>query len=440
MISGENRSLWPAPDTVRRILFDVSLGGHHPDYVSHFLRQGGAEWDLIVTSRETVEALSPEHRQALESHPHVLVFPGWEGASFAWSEVGLVLRLLRRYPQAFLVHLEISNLLKGLAIVQWVPGLAGLCRRWTGIFFKSRAWFERTWGWKKRLKHWVTDITVSRWIRRLRGAKAGFLTHAVAREYEARFPGKAMYVPDPVPSYLEKFPFDARGDEPSLSLGQLTDGEGKRSGFSLPLAPPLPPGVCWRVCLVGSQGPRKGTEFAIRALETHWKGPDRMELLVAGSCSRCPWVASHISSNPHLHLTVIDRGLGGDEFYQMVAGSHVCLTPYERHYSPSAVLLVAAYAGTPVLGTAQGQMLEEITRTGVGKVFPPNDALAFAAILEEMLQGLFTNPLKGRDILLFEHDWRAFVKAVHGLALLDEYPEIEPPLGEAAPSEKNFGR
>lgn len=419
MISGEDMSVWPPPNGVSRILFDVSVGGHHPDYLSHFLREGADDWDLIVTSRETVERLAPDHRKALEACPNVLVFPGWQGASFAWSEVRLVLRLLRHYPEAVLVHLEISNLLKGLAIVQWVPGLAGLCRRWTGIFFKSRSWFERGWGWKNGLKHWATDITVSRWVRRLRGARAGFLTQAIAREYEGRFPHQVVYVPDPVPSYLEQFPFEAKGGG-SSGIPQSADGEEGRKDHSWSLAPPIPPGVRWRVCLVGSQGPRKGTEFAIRALEAHWEAPDTIELLVAGMCFRCPWVASHISSNPYVHLTVIDRGLDGNEFYQLVASSHVCLTPYERHYSPSAVLLVAAYAGTPVLATAQGQMLEEISRTGVGRLFPPGDAAAFARTLREMLRDDLAAFSKGRETLLFEHEWRSFVKAVHGLTIRDE--------------------
>lgn len=412
---GTNKDNWPAPGEVASILFDVSIGGHHPEWLANFLVSGHlGQWDLIVTCEDTVARLIPEHRVLLENYPRVLVFPGWPSAQFFWEEFRLVLEFLKKYPQAILVHLEISNLLKGIILMQWMPGSAGLIRRLTGVFFKSRPWFERRQSLKKWVKYKMVDFSVSRWIWRMTGCRAGFLTKTIAEEYKQKFPERVVYVPDPLPAYLDLFPDTVDGKSagvdgpPALTVEQDQNNEANCPDRDTTMDVK----VRWRACLLGPQGPRKGTDFAIRALEAYWKGPEVLELVLAGSCRRCPWVVSYVPQNPYLKLTLINRVLSDEDFYRTAQQSDVSLTPYDRHYSPSGVLLVSIYAWTPVLSTDQGHMGEEIKRTGVGRVFPPKNEEQFVFCLNELLRTSFQVPEIGRRTLLDEHNRVDCVKAV----------------------------
>lgn len=118
----------------------------------------------------------------------------------------------------------------------------------------------------------------------------------------------------------------------------------------------------------------------------------KMRIIIAGSGALPRSLDESIRSHPEI-FELHNRYLNDDEVAQLFERASVCVLPY-RQATQSAVPLIAAAFGVPVVASALGGFLDDVPRVG-GILVPAGDPRALAA---GMLDGLTTTPRYPQDL------------------------------------------
>jgi glycosyltransferase involved in cell wall biosynthesis len=222
--------------------------------------------------------------------------------------------------------------------------------------------------------------------------------HAVLAGRDERFSMRCRLMPDPVEP-----PVRASRAEARQALGLSEDGR--------------------YVGCVGGIGWRKGGALlssAFRAAASRLRPDDR--LLLAGPFE--PDIRAQIEREAAAELAngrvvLIDRLLTTAELNLAVAALDLVCTPYRNHPHSASVVIRAAVAGRPVLGSATGWMGRTIDRFGLGTTCAVTDRSALAKAIAEALGASDEYiPIEAARRFAEFHSVRNFV--LHWTALLRE--------------------
>ncbi len=128
----------------------------------------------------------------------------------------------------------------------------------------------------------------------------------------------------------------------------------------------------------------KGVEILLRAME----GLPDCTLTIAGEPVEPRYhkeIISLVRQLPPGQVELIDRFIEDDEVALLFEQCSLAILPYTSFSGQSAVLHDALAYELPVVATEVGALGENVRRWGIGKVVPPNDTVALAGAIREML-------------------------------------------------------
>lgn len=154
-------------------------------------------------------------------------------------------------------------------------------------------------------------------------------------------------------------------------LGLMDYTEGKL------LPSPRPPTILF----FGRITEYKGIEVLLPAFEQAQKRFPQAKLIIAGEGHMQPYESA---LRRLTGVELINRWIDESEIHGIFARAGIVALPYTSA-SQSGVLPIAASFALPVIATATGGLVEQVTHEKTGLLIPPGDAPALAAALERLL-------------------------------------------------------
>ncbi|NNF55930.1 MAG: glycosyltransferase, partial [Acidimicrobiales bacterium] len=146
-----------------------------------------------------------------------------------------------------------------------------------------------------------------------------------------------------------------------------------------PVLPRRPPGSSIRIGFLGRQFVRKGGSVLVDAFLS--LGAQNATLVLI---SPDPLAAEAAAAHDRIEV-IDDLSPGDDRLWELLAGLHIFAFPSSIDQAPNAVLEAMA-AGLPVVGANVAAVPEMIDHGGTGLLVPPEDSLALAAALQELIK------------------------------------------------------
>lgn len=349
------------------MLFDLSIYGHHPSYIQHFINYWSKQelpgsLDIVVSQkffkehfdvvkksadlkREDINfiAISQEEEANLKPRDssinrNILAFQEWElfckYADLLKTTQGLIM-----YLDPYLLPLAV--------------GMQSPCS-FSGIYFRPTfhypSFSSYIPSWKNRLQQWREKFILNRVLHHPQ-IKTLFCLDPFAVKHINNFESEArsIHLPDPVSLQLkdeyqlnnlrERLKIKA-GKKVFLLFGALN---GRKGIYQLLEAIQLlPSALCEQMCLV-FVGEANPTDKAL------------IQSKVAATCQAQPvQIIQHYEFVPEQDVQA---------YFQL---ADVVLAPYQRHVGMSGILLLAAAANKPVLSSNYGLMGEMVQRYQLG--------------------------------------------------------------------------
>lgn len=369
----------------RLLIFELSCGGHYPEYIAHLIdywrrEEADLQLDILVSpqfiqqhddvvelvercnsKRITITAISETEYTALKPFNSAL-----NRNIRAWQEF----KLIRKYAlklnsdRIFLPYFDNRQL-----PIVWGQRLP--CS-YSGIYFRPSFHYgslgNYRLSWRDKLQHWREKTTLSIVLKDSK-LKTLYCLDPFAIEQIDRLTkqAKAVYLPDPVktpqtPSNIERLVSEL-GVEQSRQIHLLFGGIGKRKGLDklLESITLLPKQLCQKLCLlvVGQMA----DNYYRDTLDTVKQITNALPVQIVIKNQRVPQV----------------------EVQQYFDLADVILAPYQRHVGMSGILVRAAVATKPALSSDYGLMGEVTRRYRLGLAVDSTKAEELAAGLTEFL-------------------------------------------------------
>jgi len=345
---------------MRAVVFEHGITGHYLAYMPPLLSALQAVTEDLALVCQAKAPGTPEYAQYVEPFEgRVEVLPvlpaGRQGAlRNAWDRLRMFRQTLKdvRFDHFYLPRADgVSQLLGTLRSV-------GAARRYArlpieGLVMQSRfAYQALQGGLTLRGKLARRAMEHAPW-RTLHHLDPIAYNHLVDRDGPVR--PRLRMMPDPVPSGLGCGAAEARR--------RLELPEGGRY-----------------VGCVGGIDARKGCDLLVRAFAAADLGPDD-RLLLAGRCR--PDVQQAIDQEAgdlvrRGRVIQIDRFLSDEEMALAIESLDVVATPYPRHIGSASIVIRAAAASKPVLGSDFGWIGWVVPRFGLGRTCRVTDIEAFS--------------------------------------------------------------
>ena len=163
----------------------------------------------------------------------------------------------------------------------------------------------------------------------------------------------------------------------------LPDGVELETSSTLPASWTIEKGRVLALCF-GSLARRKGTFKLLEAVQH--LAPEmqsRLALVFAGSVIKSEREAfydqvAYARDHTQVQVVIDDRFVKDEEVHAMIKRADLVLVPYQHHIGSSNVLIRAAHAGIPVLGTNYGLMGAQIVEHKLGTALDSTSPLAIA--------------------------------------------------------------
>ena len=364
------------------MLFDLFVGGHHGQYIEqlaqYWVRRDLPGWlDIVVTPNFARQ--HPRILQLAEERSTVRLVPVKEpvplqpaGMRAQLHSVRVHGQLLRRYvtrlrPQhCLLMYFDHLQLPLALGLKFSFPV------RLSGIYFRPSFHYHLFRGGPVTLRDRATQLRkrllLSEAIRNRHFSHLFCLDpYVVPRVQAPRRDVRVLALPD--------------GVEPAPALRSRAETRG-----------------AWgvdnhrRVALFfGSIAERKGIYPTLAALRLLPAGQQQaLSLVVIGAArgaekSRIDDQVSRLRGQGRVQIIQHDRFVDEEEIPGIFAAADLVLLPYQRHVGSSGVLVRAALAGIPVLGSDYGLLGEHVRRHGLGRTVDAASPKALAKALERWL-------------------------------------------------------
>lgn len=364
--------------TPRIVLFDLSIRGHHPNYIqyaiAHWHRQNLPGSLYIVVSPRFLEEhadvvrlvanyqcdriefvpISPEEEAALRGRKSRMqkglrYFQEWE--------------ILRRHAE----RLSATHCIVAYFDTYQYPVALGRkfpCS-FSGIYFRPTFHYDEfsdcRFRWRDRLQQWREKLLLSRVLKHPQLQTLYCLDPFVVPHLN-RFNShvNSVYIPDPVE--LKYF-----GQSQPNHLRERLGIDTNRKVF----------------LLYGSLTPRKGVDRALDAIERLSDDECRqMCLVVAGESdmgAQFETRVDEVRQSKPIQIVTHYRFIGESETPAYFQIADVILALYQRHVGMSGVLILAAAANKPVLGSDYGLMGEIIRRYRLGITVDSTEPQAIAS-------------------------------------------------------------
>lgn len=377
----------------RIMLFDLSVGGHHPGYIQHLIRYWG-EQDLpghldVVVLPEFLE----QHDDVVElarryGTERVNFVPVTGGEAAALSSRSSYLRrrqrglqewdLLAKYAtslestECLIMYFDTFQL--SIALGRKIP-----CP-FSGLYFRSRFHYSEfpqcQLTWKDQLNHWRERLHLSQVLRHPQ-LKTLFCLDQFVVEHFDQFHSKVkpVYLPDPIQIY----------NNSKLESQNLRESLGIDSARKVFL-------------LFGALDARKGLHQLLEAIQLlPLELCQKLCLLLVGpiSLKDKPLAESRIveiSQSLPVQIIVHDQFVVDKDIQPYFQISDVVLAPYQRHLGTSSILIRAAAEQKPVLSSDYGLMGEWTRRYELGltvnSLVPSEIAKGLTRFLQESPEAL----------------------------------------------------
>jgi glycosyltransferase involved in cell wall biosynthesis len=381
-------------NSCRMMLFDLSIRGHHPNYIQQLIRYWQAQklagaLTIVVSpkfleehadvvdlarsgSQNTIHfvAIAPEEEAALKSRGSALkrflrTFQEWQILS--------KYAVLSQATHCLIMYFDTCQLPLAFGSKSPCP--------FSGIYFRPTfhygAFANHRLSWKDRLQQWREKLLLSRVLSHPQ-FRTLFCLDPFAVEYlQQRGESRVVRLADPVqvdqvsatpPALLRKTLEIDPGRQIFLFFGALTGRKGTHQ--LLDAIEKLPANLCQKLCLL-LVGEIKATEKAA------------VEAKIAALCQARPvQIVRHYEFVP-------EQDVPG--YFQL---ADVVLAPYQQHVGMSGILLLAAAAAKPVLSSDYGLMGEMVRRYDLGRVVDSTQPTEIAAGITQFLTA--QNPVGDR--------------------------------------------
>ncbi len=383
-------------NSVRNLmLFDLSLGGHHPAYIEHLLRYWCEQEFLgkldIVVLPKFIEQHSDVVDIALNYPQKNVNFVAitLEEAIFLKPRHETINRAWRAFQEWYLLHKYAAALEAEHCLIMYFDTCeyplvlgASLPCQFSGIYFRPTFHYSDfanyTPSRRERFQQWREKLSLFRILHNPQ-LQTLFCLDPFVNKYIDKFHTEvtAVHLPDPVRvSCSSQFELgklkELLGIHPDrqvfLLFGSLTD---RRKGMHqiLKAVSLLPQALCQKLCLlfVGEADPRERI-----SLESQ---------IVAVCKSRPVQIISRYEFVPEQDVQT---------YFQL---ADVVMAPYQRHVGMSGILLLAAAAQKPILSSNYGLMGEIVRLYSLGitvdSTLPSEIAKGLTRFLIESLTNLY---------------------------------------------------
>ncbi len=383
------------------LLFDLSIYGHHPSYIQHFVEywsktNSSAESLSIVVSPQFLQVHADVVEQALKSSPAIdfVTITTAEAAALKPRNSGIN-RNLRAFQEwdlfyQYAVSLQASKCLImyfDTCLIPLALGKKSPCP-FSGIYFRPTFHYPKFSNYlptrQNRLQQWREKFILKRILRHWQLQTLFCLDPFAIAPINSLYPqAKVVHLPDPVvlpPSDLpqsnlkQNLQIEA-GKKVFLLFGALT---GRKGIYQLLKAIALlPTELCQKLCLlfVGEANP---TDKAL------------IEANIEAACQAKPiQIITQYEFISELEVQA---------YFQL---TDVVLAPYQRHVGMSGILLLAAAAQKPVLASNYGLMGEIVQQYGLGIAVD-------STVPEQIAQGLTRCLVESTDYLGDRAKMKAF--------------------------------
>jgi len=363
------------------MVFDVATGGHHGMFVQHLVeawlaREQERQLVLVVAPhfldvhRELagVIARAPAHLVRVEAIDGPIPSPGVSPADlirYDLSQGAIFRRFVDRVQPKWCLLMQFDFLQLHLIL-----GKSPLHRpRIAGIYFRPSFHYAALTGmrpsWRERLNDARKRLTLKRALHNPLFDTLFSLDPFVVPEIDSWQTGTTVLaLPDgytpPVQAPVAVSHSIDSGRQIVLTYGSLAERKGI---FSVLEALPHVPDTLQR---------RLAVVFAGRVHE-----PDSAAF--RGAIARA-------ERTSHVQIVVDDRFLPEPELAAWIDAAALLLVAYRHHIGSSNVLIRAAAAGKPVVGSDYGLVGEQIRRHRLGLAVNANDPASLAAALTDMLE------------------------------------------------------
>jgi glycosyltransferase involved in cell wall biosynthesis len=370
------------------MLFDLSIGGHHPTYIRYLIQYWHQEQRSEQLSIVVVPKFLTEHADVVElakfydSQKMNFVAISSEEESLINSRETRIQRAFRNFREwkilcKYATQLNVDHCLILYFDTCQQPltlGLSSPCR-FSGIYFRPTLHYSQLKNAQDRdhnkSSNWLEKFTVSRVLGHPK-LQTLFCLDPIAVEYlnhQFKTAAKVIHLPDPVepfpPSSLSSSEIrEHLGIEPNrkvfLLFGALTERKGVHQ--LLEAISQLPAQLCEQICLlfVGNLTSRIETQFKSQ---------------IQAVCQAKP--VQILGNYEYIPDSAIPN------YFQV---ADVVLAPYQRHVGMSGILLLAAAAEKPLLSSDYGLMGELVQRYELGLIVDSTQPSEIAKGLTQLMQ------------------------------------------------------
>lgn len=345
----------------RIMLFDLSVGGHHPDYLQYIIQhweQFFSAYIYIVVLPEFMEQHGNVVDLAQEKSDRLKLVPITESEAsalvnrsnvlkrkfLAFQKWKLMLKYARQFEatQVLLMYFDIYPLPILVANKNKLPCPV------SGIYFRSRfhyGAFNQHLPWREKLDMWREKIYLKSVLRQARLNKLFCLDPFVVKHIQQwQTTVEAVVLPDPVVTSFNRC-LNSREVRKDLNI------EDNRLVF----------------LLFGALDERKGLHKVLEAVTLLPQNlSSQVCLLLGGRISRRDKQQAYakfqqLAQDSDVQLIIEDRFLSESEIQRYFQAADVVLAPYQRHVGMSGILVRAAAVQKPVLSSDYG-LMGEVTR------------------------------------------------------------------------------
>ncbi|MBF2067334.1 MAG: glycosyltransferase [Calothrix sp. C42_A2020_038] len=346
----------PKSASQRRImLFDMSVGGHHPAYIQHLIRYWGendlpGHMDVVV-----VPKFLEQHQDVVElsqNYQNIKFVPiSTQEVDYLGPWTTYIKRKSRALREWTLLSRYATSLGSTECLLMYYDTfqMSTVLRRklpcpFSGIYFRPRFHYgdfpQCPLTWKDQVRNWQERLHISLALRHPQ-FKTLLSLDQFAVKYLQEFHSRAkiVHLPDPVQTYPK---IESKVDELKASLGiephrrvfLLFGVLDSRKGIYplLEAISQLPPDICQKLCLL-LVGPIDSQEKS------------RIQVKIARLSALLP-----------IQIVAYDKFILDTEIQSFFDLSDVVLAPYQRHVGTSSILIRAAVAQKPALSTNYGLM------------------------------------------------------------------------------------
>ena len=365
------------------MLFDLLSGGHHAQYIGQLAEHWAArnaDGHLHIVAPEALAENSAPLGSILRTHPGIAFVPVQEPLHLAeggaYSQLRNVLRhgrLLRRYVEqirpdhCLLMYFDQVQLPLTLGLRFDFPV------RFSGIYFRPSFHYAAISGAAATLRDRAAGMR-----------KRALLSAALRNPHLGH-----LFCLDPL-----AVPF-VNGQRWKVRVAALPDGVESRA----PTRSPLETRDAWGIdtgksvlLFFGSMAARKGIYQVIEALKL-LPAEDQQQLALAvigaaaaGEEARLEQALSALRKQSAVQVAADNRFVPDAEIPAAFAAADLVLLPYQRHVGSSGVLVRAAQARTPVLGSDYGLLGEQIRRHALGRAVKSGSPAALASALQDWVR------------------------------------------------------